>query len=132
REQRLALRRCDLAFEALQRPVAAACHLLRDGRQRNDRTDLLALPAELERRDVTLDTVVVRGERRRARELDRAVLTDEPAARDGGRGDETDGGDRRDERKEQTDGTRRAGVVRLRHESLRSRRGSEGPTLGNS
>ena len=54
--------------------------------QRHDRADLLALPGELERRHVALDAVVVRGERRRARELDRAVLADQAAARDRRRG----------------------------------------------
>ena len=71
------LGRRDLALEPLQRPAAAALDLRRDAGQRHDRSDLLALPAELERRDVALDTVVVRGERRRARELDGAVLADQ-------------------------------------------------------
>ena len=87
------LRRRDLAFEALQRPVAAALHLRRHAGQRHDRADLLALTAELERRDVALDAVVIRGERRRARQLDRAVHADQTPARDRGRGHDRDRGD---------------------------------------
>ena len=73
--------RCDLAGEALQRPVAAAFDLRRHARQRDDRADLFTDAGELEARDVALHTVVVRGERRRAHELDRPVLAHETAAR---------------------------------------------------
>ena len=48
--------------------------------ERDDRTDFRALAGELERRDVALDAVVVRGECARADELERSVLTDETAA----------------------------------------------------
>ena len=73
-------RRRHLAREPLQRPVAAALHRRRHAGQRDDRADLLALAGELERRDVALDAVVVRGERRRAHQPDRAVLADQAAA----------------------------------------------------
>ena len=59
--------------------------------QRHDRADRLALAVELERRHVALDPVVVRGERGGARQLDGAVLADQPAARTGR------GGRRRDQ-----------------------------------
>ena len=83
RRRRLRGRRRDLRAEALQRPVAAPLDLGRDVGQRHDRADRLALAGELERRDVALDAVVVGGQRRRAGELDGAVLADEPAARAG-------------------------------------------------
>ena len=64
-------------------------------RQRDDRAHLLALPGELERRHVALDTVVVGGQRGRADQLDRAVLADEPPAgagrHRGGDGQRADG-----------------------------------------
>src|SRR5262249_40051899 len=55
--------------------------------------DLFSFARELERRDVTLDAIVIRGERRRARELDRPVLADKTAAR--GNGCSRGGEDRR-------------------------------------
>ena len=75
----------DLAREPLQRPVAAALDGGRHRRQRHDRPDLLALAGELERRDVALDAGVIRRQRGRADQLDRAVLAHQAAARAGGR-----------------------------------------------
>ena len=75
--------RRDFTSEPLQGPVAAAYDRRRHIGQRDDRSDLGALPDELERRDVALDAVVVRGQRGRAHQLDRAVLADEPTARTG-------------------------------------------------
>ena len=76
-------RRVRLQDQPLQGPAAALDHLRRDARQRDDRAHVPArLPGVLERRDVVLDTVVVRGERRGAGQADGAVGRQEGAARE--------------------------------------------------
>ncbi len=80
----------DFEREPLERPVAASLHVRGHVGQRNDRPDLLTFADELERRDVPLDAVVIRGQRRGAHELDRAVLADETSARHRGCGHDAD------------------------------------------
>jgi len=72
-----------LALESLQRPVAGAFDLRRLAGERDDRAEGLRCAGELEARDVVLDTVVIRGERRGAHKVHRAVVGDEAPARAG-------------------------------------------------
>ena len=87
----------DLLGQALEGPVPASHHLVRDAGERDDRPDRLTGAGELERRHVALHAVVVGGQRGRSGQLDRAVLAHEPAAgrgRGGGDGDDGGGGQR--------------------------------------
>src|SRR6185436_2377692 len=80
RADRVEQRRLGLADEALEGPVAALLHLRRDAGERRERSECAATARELERRDVVLLAVVIRGERRRLEQVDRAVGPDQASA----------------------------------------------------